>query len=395
MDDSPLEAEFAKTILEQQHDVQLFFDGATVIERVTQGILPDVLILDWHMPNVSGLEVCRFLRQSHDEASLPILILTATAGRDDLLEGLAAGANDFVTKEFDSAELVARVATLVRSRRLHDRAKQSELSARRALAVAEQASRAKDVFLATVSHELRNPLNALLGWVTLVARPSVDPALLRRGLEIIERNAKLQVQLIEDILDISRVVSGKLHLETRTVDVARIVQAVVESALPNAESRGLTVQTKLEPSAATVGDPDRLHQAFYNVLSNAMKFSRKGGKIEVSVRRVAEHVEVRIQDEGAGISPEFLPFVFDRFRQQDSTASRNHSGLGLGLALVKSIIEAHGGRVRVTSLGKNRGTTVVLDVPECDVRSSRQPSTETPSSPSAARRSHGQALVGV
>ncbi len=397
VDDSPLETELAKRVLEPHHDVDVFADGASAIERISQGNLPDVLVLDLHMPEMSGPEVCHFLRLSHDEGSLPILIFTSTGGRADVLEGLAAGANDFVVKAFDPSELVARVATLVRAKRLHDDVKRSELANRKALEAAEQANRAKDVFLATVSHELRTPLNALLGWARLLGKSDVDPATLKRGLTVIERNAKIQVQLIEDILDISRVVSGKLHLELVPVSVETVIQSAIDSVKPAADAKSLQVELASGPPVRVLGDPDRLQQAVWNVLSNAIKFTPPDGKVVVSVRQCANSIEIEVRDSGIGISAAFLPHVFERFRQQNLTAARVHSGLGLGLALARSILEAHEGSIRAESAGEGQGATFTLVLPdEQAANSSKRESERAPPSASYATPAlHGGALAGV
>src|SRR6478609_8709535 len=239
VDDSPLEREIARRLLAEQYEVEVFVDGPPVIERLASGERPDVLVLDWHMPQMSGLEVCRFLRERFDEASLPILVLTATGGQDDLLEGLGAGANDFVTKSFDPAELLARVGTLARARLLYDSLRKTELATRRAREAADEANRAKDVFLATVSHELRTPLNSILGWARLLSEGTLDRETLARGLATIQRNAQIQVQLIEDILDTTRAISGKLHLELAVLDLAHVTRAAFDAVKPSADAKQL------------------------------------------------------------------------------------------------------------------------------------------------------------
>jgi signal transduction histidine kinase len=229
---------------------------------------------------------------------------------------------------------------------------------------AEEASRAKDQFLATVSHELRTPLNAILGWAQLLQAASVDPERLQRGLETIVRNSKLQAQLIDDLLDVSRIVSGKMRLDVREVDLVRVIESSLEAVRPAAEAKQIHLWRVLDPLAGPVaGDPDRLQQVVWNLLSNAVKFTPKGGKVEVRLARINSHVEILVADTGSGISPEFLPHVFDRFRQRDSSSTRQHGGLGLGLAIVRHLTELHGGTVQVTSPGEGRGTTFVVQLP--------------------------------
>jgi signal transduction histidine kinase len=382
VDDSPLEREMARRLLAEQYEVELFVDGPPVIERLAAGERPDVLVLDWHMPQMSGLEVCRFLRERFDEASLPILVLTATGGQDDLLEGLAAGANDFVTKAFDPAELRARVATLARARLLYDTLRKTELATRRAREAADEANRAKDVFLATVSHELRTPLNSILGWARLLSEGTLDRETLARGLATIQRNAQIQVQLIEDILDTTRAISGKLHLELTTLDLAQVTRAAFDAVKPSADSKQLELSLNVpEVSLRIRGDSDRLQQAIGNLLANAVKFTGAGGAIRVELTGSQQSVCVSVRDTGKGIAKQFLPHVFDRFRQEDDAATRRHSGLGLGLALVRHIVAAHGGSVSAQSEGEGRGASFTITLPSQATRGSSSGEMDRPSPP--------------
>lgn len=378
VDDSPLEAEIARRLLAEQYQVEVFGDGHTVLEQVAGGRRPDVLVLDWHMPDMSGLEICRFLRQRHDEATFPILVLTATSGQEELLEGLAAGANDFVTKTFDPAELLLRVGTLARLRQI-------ELTSRRAREAADEANRAKDVFLATVSHELRTPLNSILGWSRLLGEGNPDAATLQRGLDTIQRNARIQVQLIEDLLDITRVISGKLHLELVSLDFAQVVRAAYDTVKPSADVHQVSFELAIEPGAFRLrGDPDRLQQAVGNVLANAVKFTPVGGHVSIWLARTPRGYELGVRDTGKGIAPEFLPHVFDRFRQEDDASTRRHSGLGLGLALVRHIVTAHSGAVAAASDGEGKGATFTLTLPAPPSERERTADSERPSpAPSA------------
>ncbi len=366
VDDSPLESEIARRLLADEHEVEVYSNGPTVLEQLANGGCPDVLVLDWHMPDVSGLEVCRFLRQTYDEVSLPILILTATGGKDNLLEGLAAGANDFVAKSFDPAELRARVRTLARSKLLHENLKRTEVATRQARDAADDANRAKDVFLATVSHELRTPLHSILGWVRLLDEGGSDPETVQRGLQTIARNAQMQVQMIDDILDMTRVVSGKLRLELGPVDLANVVRRAFDSAKPSADAKQLDVQLLLCPDPCGIqGDADRLQQAVANLLNNAIKFTPPRGRIQIELCRAGGDLRLSIEDSGKGIDPRFLPHVFDRFRQAEEATSQRQSGLGLGLALVRSIVTAHGGSVHARSAGEGQGATFTVVLP-CD-----------------------------
>jgi PAS domain S-box-containing protein len=229
---------------------------------------------------------------------------------------------------------------------------------------AQEANRLKDDFLATLSHELRTPLNAIVGWSKLLRSGQLDAATAVRAIETIDRNAGVQTQLIEDILDVSRIVAGKLRLNLRAIELAPIVETAVEAVKPTAEAREIRVQMVLDRSAGLVaGDADRLQQVIWNLLSNAIKFTHRGGHMEVRLARVGSHVEVTVADTGMGIKPQFLPYVFERFRQADSSSTRPHGGLGLGLAIVKHLVELHGGTVDAESEGEGRGATFRVQLP--------------------------------
>jgi PAS domain S-box-containing protein len=236
-------------------------------------------------------------------------------------------------------------------------------SERAARSEAERANRIKDEFLANLSHELRTPLSAILGWTQMLQR-SRDQTRIQKGLEIIERNTRIQTQLISDLLDMSRIISGKLRLNLRSCNLGAIAEAAMNALLPAAEAKGISIENAIEPFAAIVsGDPDRLQQTLWNLLSNAVKFTPSGGQVRVTVRRTDAKAEVVISDTGAGISREFLPFVFDRFRQGNSSAAKKHGGLGLGLAIVKHLVELHGGTVEAESPGEGQGATFTISLP--------------------------------
>lgn len=233
----------------------------------------------------------------------------------------------------------------------------------RALAVAETATRARDEFLATVSHELRTPLTSIIGWLQLL-RGETRPDMLSEAHDTIERNARAQSRLIEDILDFSRINAGKLRLDVRPLDLVDVAGNAVEVMRPAADAKGVTLDIVLDPSAGFIsGDPDRLQQVIWNLLSNAVKFTQRGGRVQVRLERVRSHVEVTVSDTGPGISPEFLPFVFDRFSQADSGSTRAHGGLGLGLGIVKNLVELHGGTVQALSPGTGKGATFIVRLP--------------------------------
>jgi CheY-like chemotaxis protein len=233
---------------------------------------------------------------------------------------------------------------------------------RAARAEAEVANRAKDDFLATVSHELRTPLNAILGW-TVTARRKSPPPQIDRALSIIERNARAQARIIEDVLDISRIISGRLRLEMVATNVAEAIAGAVETVRPGAEGKGVELAVDVVDVGAIAGDADRIQQVVWNVLSNAIKFTPAGGKVSVSATRDASHVIVSVSDSGQGIEPAFLPHLFEPFRQADASTTRRHGGLGLGLAIVKEIVQAHGGTIRAESAGVGKGATFIIELP--------------------------------
>ena len=235
-----------------------------------------------------------------------------------------------------------------------------EQSARQEL---ERVAQLKDEFLATLSHELRTPLNAMLGWSQILQRTK-DNETTTKGLAVIERNARAQAQLIDDLLEMSRILAGKVRLEVQDVHLAAVVEAATETVRLAAEAKGIRIESILEPMIKTVhGDPQRLQQVVWNILSNAIKFTPKGGRVQIVLKRVNSHVELSVSDTGKGIKPEFLPHLFDRFRQADASTTREFGGIGLGLAIVKQLIELHGGRVCATSEGETKGTTISIELP--------------------------------
>jgi signal transduction histidine kinase/CheY-like chemotaxis protein len=240
-------------------------------------------------------------------------------------------------------------------------------SERAARAEAERAGRMKDEFLATLSHELRTPLNAILGWATMLRRSADDPEEITSGMEIIERNARIQAQLIEDLLDMSRIISGKIRLDVHSVDPSTVIEAAIESVRPAADAKEIRIQNVLEPCGPVLGDPGRLQQVLWNLLSNAVKFTPRGGN--VICRRSRSSVEITVSDTGPGIKPEFIPHVFERFRQADGSTTRRYGGLGLGLAIVKNLVELHGGTVEARSAGDNSGANFIVRLPISALRS--------------------------
>ncbi|MGZ8848427.1 MAG: hybrid sensor histidine kinase/response regulator, partial [Pyrinomonadaceae bacterium] len=222
----------------------------------------------------------------------------------------------------------------------------------------------KDEFLATLSHELRTPLTAMLGWLTMLRQSRLDDETAKHALETVERNARAQAQLIEDLVDVSRIAGGKLQLDVQAVDLSALIASAIDIVRPAANGRGVLIETNLDPSVGPVaGDPARLQQVIWNLLSNAVKFTPRDGYVYVSVRRVESFAEVEVRDTGIGIDADFLPWVFERFRQAESPLTRLHRGLGLGLAIVRHLTELHGGTVAAESEGEGHGATFTIRIP--------------------------------
>jgi PAS domain S-box-containing protein len=254
---------------------------------------------------------------------------------------------------------------------------------------AQEANRAKDEFIATLSHELRTPLNAMLGWAHMLRANVLPPETQRRALETLERNVRTQAQLVDDLLDVSRIVAGKLHIKSDEVDLATVVMSAADTIRPSTVAKGLEFSVVVNPDYRVIvtGDADRLRQILWNLLTNAVKFTPKGGVVEIELQSTDTAASVIVRDTGQGIRPDFLRHVFERFRQADSTASRRHGGLGLGLAIVRHLTEAHGGSVSAESAGENKGATFTVHLPVRDVRAREKTG--------QSNERHGTALAGL
>jgi signal transduction histidine kinase/ActR/RegA family two-component response regulator len=275
--------------------------------------------------------------------------------------------------------LASQASVAFEKARLLEDLEQERVRLERALAELEQAARLKDEFLATVSHELRTPLNAMLGWARMLSSGGLDEAKRVRGLATIERNALAQVRLIDDLLDASRIVAGKLQLKVKPLDLADVIQRGIDAVGPAAEAKRIRIETRLEQRAIPfTGDPDRLLQVIWNLLSNAVKFTPSGGVVSIRAAHPETGPEIEVRDTGKGIPQAFLPHVFDRFSQADSSAIRAHGGLGLGLAIVRHLVELHGGTVSAASNGDGRGATFVVRLPEFHVVPSAAESSPAP-----------------
>ena len=298
-------------------------------------------------------------------------VVTALAASGVLGVAIGLGTRTFLVRALpmrDESGAIVRwfgTCTDIEDRRRIEAEREQLLAGERAArAESENQSRMKDEFLATLSHEIRTPLNAILGW-SQIMRASMDPQDIASGLEVIERNARAQSQIIEDLLDMSRIISGKVRLDVQRVDLSTVVQSAVDTARPTAEAKGVRLQSVIDPlhGVAVSGDANRLQQVLWNLISNAIKFTPRNGLVRVVLERVNSHLEISVIDTGEGIKPDFLPYVFDRFRQADASTTRRHGGLGLGLSIVKQLVELHGGSIRVNSAGLGQGTTFIVALP--------------------------------
>jgi signal transduction histidine kinase len=418
VDDSAEDRELYRRLLAQdpEHSYR-FLEAETGEEGLREALdqAPDCLLLDYRLPDVDGLE---FLSRLLAERLVPVIVLTGQGNEAVAVEAMKGGAQDYLLKgsiererlqhavsnaiekvtlrrkvgertaelaeanaalrrmyddletlvEQRTAELSVANRELKREIRVREWAEQErarlldlEQVARKQ---AEEANRTKDEFLATLSHELRTPLNAILGWVQVLRMGKLDPAAAAKALETIERNARSQAQLIADLLDVSRIITGKLRLDFKPVDLRRIIDSALESVRPAADAKGIGLDLSISPLASPVlGDSDRLQQVTWNLLSNAIKFTSRGGAVAVRLREVGGNAVIQVSDTGIGIRPDFLPYVFDRFRQAEGSITRTHGGLGLGLSIVRHLIELHGGTAEVESAGEGQGATFIIRLP--------------------------------
>jgi signal transduction histidine kinase len=339
-------------------------DGASALEALARH-KPRMVVLDVNLPDVDGMALCRRIKSSPETASTLVLQVSATYVRDeDTVRALDGGADGSLVEPISAPVLVATVRALLRARLAEDMLRDALALEQSARATAESANRVKDEFLATLSHELRSPLGAILTWVTLLRSAKVDADQAARGLAAIERNTRLQVALVEDLLDVSRIISGKMQLDPGMVDLKLVVGGALEAVAQTAETKGVKLSASVDPTLTPIeGDARRVQQVASNLLSNAVKFTPAGGHAEIHVTRTGDGVEIRVTDTGRGIKPEFLPHVFERFQQADSSTTRPESGLGLGLAIVRHLTELHHGSVEAHSAGPGQGATFIVRLP--------------------------------
>ncbi|MGQ0697689.1 MAG: ATP-binding protein [Panacagrimonas sp.] len=345
--------------------VQLVYDLSHLRQRLWSGLLVALaatlgatLVGYW-----IGRGISRNLVRPIDE--LARTAHSVSRSKDYALRAKKLSADELGSLTDAFNEMLGQIQQQERELAVAQAAREALLDAERsARAEAERASRMKDEFVATLSHELRTPLTPILGWVAILKRTGPPDAQTAQGLEVIERNARVQTQIIDDLLDVSRIVSGKVRLDIQPVNLAEVIDAGVATVLPAADAREIRLNTVIDSGTQSIrGDAARLQQIVWNLLSNAIKFTPRGGRVEISLTRVESRVEIAVADSGAGIAPDFLPHVFERFRQADSSTTRQYGGLGLGLAIVKQLAELHGGSVAAHSAGVGQGARFTVTLP--------------------------------
>jgi signal transduction histidine kinase/ActR/RegA family two-component response regulator len=332
-------------------------------------------------------------------SDVPVLVFAGSSGAEVILHTIRSIESLRNVTLFERPVRLAAVLSAIRAA-LRARARQYEVrdllaELREARVAAEAANRLKDEFLATLSHELRTPLNAIIGWTSMLTRGQVEPSRMPRVFEALDRNAQSQAQLIADVLDVSRIVTGKLQLQLTTVDMCDLVAQATDSVRAAASGKAIHVSVQAEtPNCFVRGDAGRLQQIVWNLLSNGIKFTPTGGSICITVTRDDRNATVSVADTGAGISPEFLPHVFDRFRQADQTSTRVHGGLGLGLSIVKHLVELHGGTIAASSGGQGKGACFTVRLPAAE-RALADVSSSATSSPPAEVSLRGRTILVV
>lgn len=354
--------------------------GFDAIEKAKNSV--DLVVLDVNLPDINGFEVCRKIRQLEGGDRIPIIHLSATfVGDRDKVQGFEGGADGYLTHPIEPPVLIATVKAFLRTHDAEQDRQRLLVSERAAREEAERANRFKDEFLAVLSHELRTPLHAISGWAEILKMAPADVDTTQEAAEAIGRNAAALGKMIADLLDISRITTGQLRLELQSVDFAETLRSAMTSLEPQAAAKKIALVCETDPDLPPVqGDPERLRQVIWNLVSNAIKFTPEGGAILVGLMRTPDGMEFSVKDNGAGIAPDLLEVIFDRFRQGDSASTRKHGGLGLGLALARQFIELHGGKIHALSAGANRGSTFVVWLPSANPQNAQLPHGAPPDS---------------
>jgi len=340
-------------------------DSGAMALRLVRELMPSLVLMDVRLPDMNGIEVTRQIKEDPATRLLPVIQVSATfITAKDQKEGLQGGADIYLTEPLEPKVLETVVSTLLQLHRTEAGLRETLLREKALRAHAEEATRLKDEFLANLSHELRTPMNIIIGWAHLLRNGPLTDEQKVRAAEAIERAARSQAQLIEDLLDVSRIVTGKFRMEMQNVTLSSVLKFAVDNQRMVASAKQIIVTLTQEDGDVVIkGDPDRLQQVFWNLLSNAVKFTPANGAIDVRMYKTETEVVVSVTDTGIGISSDFLPHVFDRFRQADSTSTRQHTGMGLGLAIVRHVVELHGGKVRAQSAGTDAGSSFIVTLP--------------------------------
>jgi signal transduction histidine kinase len=347
-------------ILTQRWNTTAVSDAAAAVQAAGERP-PDLVVVDGGTLGSDADSLVAALRGDHRLRPLPILMLASASANERWPQEMEVAADEYLTTPVKPRDLLARAAAHLQLARVRDEASRREQAAR---LEAEAANRAKDEFIAMISHELRTPLGAILIWTQLLRTEELDAAATSRAAGMIERSTKALAQLIDDLLDASRIIAGKLTLEPRPVDLASVLEAALEGAQYAARAKAITLEKRIDGTLPPVsGEAGRLQQVLANLLTNAIKFTPEGGRVEAALGRLGDHARICVTDTGNGIAAEFLPFIFERFSQADSTSTRKQKGLGLGLAICRHLVELHGGTIEAASPGDGLGTTFTVTLP--------------------------------
>ena len=364
VEDNPTDALMVEVALEEMSAPAPLLTHVELLADAKQALKSqefDVVFIDLNLPDGEGLGNFEQLHELMPD--LPIIVLTGLSDESVAVAAIARGASDYLIKGEAPAALLERSIRYAIERKRNENGRLELVKAQIEREEAEAANAAKDQFLATISHELRTPLNAIMGWTSLVRGGELDEETTQQALEVIERNARVQAQLIEDLLDVSRIISGNFRLEFGEIDLCSIVKTTELTLQPQIQGKRLDLKLDLQPVAEICGDPTRLQQVVWNLISNAIKFTPENKQVRVSTQQRSDHIILEVADDGQGIAPDVVPHIFDRFRQADGSTTRRHGGLGLGLAIVRHIVELHHGTVDVRSAGAGQGTTFTVTLP--------------------------------